>query len=64
VAGVSISPQALDQRCAAGAAAFLEDLPAAAVHLVIPADAVAVPLLARFSAVELLGCLTWSCPMS
>ena len=59
---MSISPQGLDQRCAQGAAAFLEDLLAAAVHLVIRAEAVAVPLLARFSAVELLDCTTLVLP--
>lgn len=62
LAGVSISPQGLDQRCAAGAAAFLEELLGAAVHLAIRAEAVAVPLLARFSAVELLDCTTLVLP--
>lgn len=62
LAGVSISPQGLDQRCAEGAAVFLERLLGAAVDVLIQADRVAVPLLARFSAVELLDCSTLVLP--
>ena len=56
LAGVSISPQGLDQRCTEAAACFLESLLAAAV--LVQADTVASPLLARFSAVELLDAST------
>jgi hypothetical protein len=62
LAGVSISPQGLDQRCAEGAAAFLERLLGAAVDVLIQAETVAVPLLARFSAVELLDSATLVLP--
>lgn len=62
LAGVSISPQGLDQRCAEGAAAFLERLLGAAVDVLIQAETVAVPLLARFSAVELLDSSTLVLP--
>jgi hypothetical protein len=56
--GVAISPQGLDQRCTEAAAAFLEEVLGAAVQAVIVADAVAIPLLQRFSAVVLLDCTT------
>lgn len=62
LAGVGISPQGLDQRCTSGAAAFLESLLGAAAGLLIQAEQVAVPLLARFSAVELLDCTTLVLP--
>ena len=62
LAGVSISPQGLDQRCTSAAAAFLEGLLGAAVDLRIQGERVAVPLLARFSAVELLDCSTLVLP--
>src|ERR671934_207828 len=52
--GVAISPQGLDQRCTEAAAAFLEQVLAAAVQAVIAADPVAIPLLRRFTAVVLL----------
>jgi hypothetical protein len=58
VAGVAISPQGLDQRCGEAAAAFLEEVLAAAVQAVIAAEPVAIPLLERFSAVVLLDCST------
>src|SRR5579859_3814373 len=58
VAGVSISPQGLEQRCTEQAAAFLEQLLAQAVRLVVAAEPVVVPLLARFSAVVLLDSST------
>src|SRR5205085_11638009 len=57
VAGVAISPQGLDQRGGAAAAAFLEAVLAAAVQAVIAAEPVAIPLLQRFSAV-VLDCST------
>jgi hypothetical protein len=57
-AGVSISPQGLDQRCTDDAAIFLEQLVGAAIEQLIDADAVLVPLLARFSAVVLLDATT------
>jgi Transposase DDE domain len=56
--GVAISAQGLDQRCGEAAAAFLEALLGAAVQAVVAADAVAIPLLQRFSAVVLLDCST------
>jgi Transposase DDE domain len=56
--GVAISAQGLDQRCGEAAAAFLEALLGAAVQAVVTADAVAIPLLQRFSAVVLLDCST------
>jgi hypothetical protein len=46
--GVSISPQAVDQRFGPRAAAFLERLLHEAVLRVIGADPVAIPLLQRF----------------
>jgi len=58
LAGVSITPQGLDQRCTEAAASFLESLLAAAVALLVQADTVAIPLLARFTAVELLDAST------
>jgi Transposase DDE domain len=58
LAGVSISPQGLDQRCTSAAAGFLESLLSAAVQLLVQADRVALPLLERFSAVELLDAST------
>jgi len=51
--GVSVSPQALDQRFTAAAAACLERVLKAAITQVIAAEPVAIPLLARFSAVYL-----------
>ena len=61
-AGVAISPQGLDQRCTSVAAGFLESLLAAAVQTVVQAETVAVPLLARFSTVELLDSSTITLP--
>lgn len=57
-AGVRVSPQGLDKRCTSMAAGFLEDLLAAAVDVVVQGAQVAIPLLARFSAVELLDSST------
>ncbi|GAC1396487.1 MAG: hypothetical protein NVSMB65_15680 [Chloroflexota bacterium] len=58
VAGVTISPQGLEQRCTERAAVFLEQLLAQAVRLVITAEPVVIPLLQRFSAVVLLDSST------
>jgi hypothetical protein len=58
LAGVSITPQGLDQRCTSAAASFLESLLSAAVAVLVQADTVAIPLLARFTAVELLDAST------
>jgi Transposase DDE domain len=57
-AGVSISPQGLEQRCTEDAAIFLEQLVGAAMQTLIDTDATLVPLLARFSAVVLLDATT------
>jgi hypothetical protein len=62
LAGVSISPQGLDQRCTSAAADFLERLLGVGVDLLIQAERVAVPLLARLGAVELLDCSTLVLP--
>jgi len=51
--GVSITPQALDQRLTAAPAACLEQGLTAAISRVIAAEPVAMPLLARFPAVSL-----------
>jgi hypothetical protein len=61
-AGVSISPQGLDQRCTEDAAIFLEQLVGAAIRMLIDGDATLVPLLARFSAVVLLDATTLVLP--
>ena len=58
LAGVGISPQGLDQRCTPAAADFLEGLLAAAVGVLVQAEQVAIPLLGRFAAVELLDAST------
>jgi Transposase DDE domain len=58
VAGVAISPQGLDQRFTEAAAAFLEEVLAAAVQAVVAAEPVAIPLLQRFTAVVVLDCST------
>jgi Transposase DDE domain len=49
--GVSITPQALEQRFTPAAAACLEHVLRAAIRRVIAADPVAIPLLERFTAV-------------
>jgi hypothetical protein len=51
--GVAITPQALDQRFTAAAAACLKQVLHAALTRVVAADPVAIPLLARFTAVTL-----------
>jgi len=52
--GVSISPQGLDQRFTIKGAAFVQEVLQAAVAQVLTADAVAIPLLQRFSSVTVL----------
>ena len=49
--GVEMSPQALDQRCTASAAACLPQVLLTAIARVITAEPVAIPLLERFTAV-------------
>src|SRR5215471_6811056 len=49
--GVEISPQALDQRFTAAAAACLQQVLLTAIARVITAEPVAIPLLERFTAV-------------
>lgn len=51
--GVSITPQALDQRFTETAAACFKQVLHAALARVVTADPVAIPLLARFTAVSL-----------
>jgi len=60
--GVTSRAQALDARCTAGAAVFLENLLARAVQTVIAADPVALPLRERFMAVVLLDSATSTRP--
>ncbi len=58
VAGVTISPQGLEQRCTERAAVFLQQLLSQAVRTVITAEPVVVPVLQRFAAVVLLDSST------
>jgi hypothetical protein len=51
--GVSISPQGLEERFTPEAAAYLQQVLEAAVHQVITADPVVIPLLRRFNGVYL-----------
>jgi hypothetical protein len=60
--GVAISPQGLDQRFGAGAAALLRDRLEVAVAQVIAAAPVATELLGRFPAVVLLDSTTIGLP--
>jgi hypothetical protein len=60
--GVSITPQGLDQRFTAEAAACLEQVFAAAVQQVVSADPVALPLLSRFAVVQVQDSSTISLP--
>ena len=61
--GLAVTPQALDQRFTPQAADFLHDVLQAAVHRVVAADPVAVPLLQRFrGGVHLLDSTTISLP--
>ena len=62
LAGVGITPQGLDQRCTSAAAGSLEGLLGAAVGVVVRAEAVAIPLLGRFAAVELRDASTLVLP--
>jgi hypothetical protein len=60
--GVQITPQGLDQRFTEEAAACLEQVFAAAVQHLISAEPVAVPLLNRFSAVQIQDSSTITLP--
>jgi len=60
--GVTISPQGLDQRFSRAAAETLQRVLQAAVAQVISAEPVAIPVLARFSAVILQDSSTISLP--
>jgi hypothetical protein len=60
--GVTITAQGLDQRFSETAAACLEQVLAAALTQVIAADPVAVPILARFAAVQVQDSSTISLP--
>jgi hypothetical protein len=60
--GVTITAQGLDQRFSETAAACLEQVLAAAVTQLIAAEPVAVPILARFAAVEVRDSSTISLP--
>lgn len=62
--GVSISAQGLDQRFSAHSAACLHQVQEAAVSQVIGGEAVAIPLLKRFSAVYLQDSTTIGLPPS
>jgi hypothetical protein len=63
--GVEISPQALDQRFTMAAATCVQQVLDAALTRVITADPVAIPLLARFTAVSVqdidLQKMNWKC---
>jgi len=60
--GIEISPQALDQRFTASAAACLHQVLLTAIARVIPAEPVAIPLLERFPAVYVQDSSTISLP--
>jgi len=60
--GVTVTPQALDQRFTAAGAACLEQVLAAAVTATIAADPVAMPLLARFRGVYVLDSTSIALP--
>jgi hypothetical protein len=60
--GVPISPQGLDQRFTQETAACLEQVLAAAVGQVVSADPVAIPLLARFTTVQVQDSSTITLP--
>ena len=60
--GVSVTPQALDQRFTAEGAACLEQVLAAAVRATIAADPVAIPLLQRFAGVYVLDSTSLALP--
>lgn len=56
--GVAISPQGLDQRFTQAAASFLQRVLEAAVHEIVTAHPVAIPLLQRFAGVYVLDSST------
>src|SRR5215475_6979718 len=60
--GVPISPQGLDQRFTEEAAACLEQVFAAAVQQIVSADELALPLLSRFTAVQVQDSSTITLP--
>jgi Transposase DDE domain len=60
--GVQISPQGLDQRFSEEAAACLEQVLAAAIEQLVSAEPVAVPLLNRFTAVQIQDSSTITLP--
>jgi DDE family transposase len=60
--GVAISPQGLDQRFDQEAASFLRKLLEEAAHLAMGVNPPALPLLARFSAVQVQDSTTISLP--
>jgi hypothetical protein len=62
--GVAVTPQALDQRFTAEAAACLEQVLAAAVAATVAADPVAVPLLRRFAGVYVLDSTSLALPVA
>src|SRR5262252_178998 len=62
--GVEVSPQALDQRFTASAAACLHQVLLTAIARVITAEPVAIPLLERFTAVYVQDSSTIVCPRS
>jgi hypothetical protein len=60
--GVAISPQGLDQRFDQEAAAFLRQLLEEASRLVVSADPTVLPVLSRFSAVQVQDSTTLTLP--
>jgi len=60
--GVTVTPQALDQRFTPAAAACLEQVLAAAVATTVTADPVAIPLLQRFPGVYVLDSTSIALP--
>jgi hypothetical protein len=60
--GAPVSPQAIAQHCTRATAACLQQVLAAAVRTLVSADPVALPVLERFPAVEVLDTSTLSLP--
>lgn len=56
--GVVVSPQAIAQRCTEQAATFLQALLGEALHTLVSGEPVAIPLLQRFAAVEVMDSTT------
>src|ERR1700722_5728915 len=56
--GVVVSPQAIAQRCTEQAATFLQALLGEALRTLVSGEPVAIPLLQRFSAVEVMDSTT------